>query len=219
MAKVFPSILAADAGNLASEAKRLEKLGADGIHIDIMDGHFVPNLTFGPHVVAAINRNVDIFLEVHLMIYNPFDYIERFIQAGADRVIFHFEATENVEDTLDYIHKSNCQAGLAFSPETSMEMMPKYLHKCDLVLVMTVHPGYGGQAFIPEMLEKIDFTRDVCKKMNHTCEIEVDGGVNAKTGPECVQAGASVLVAGNYLFKCPDMGKAIADLQKAGKKS
>lgn len=181
MVKVFPSIISADAGHLAKEAARLEGLGADGIHIDVMDGHFVPNITFGPDVVAAINRNTDLFLEVHLMIYNPYDYIERFIEAGADRIIFHFEATENVGDTLNYIRKCNVQAGLAFSPDTSNEMIPKYLDKCDLLLVMTVRPGFGGQPFIPEMIKKVRFVKDMCKRMNiSSCEIEVDGGITEK---------------------------------------
>lgn len=212
---VFPSILSADAGNLAKEVARLEELGADGIHIDIMDGHFVPNLTFGPHVVAAINRNTDLFLEVHLMIYNPFDYIERFIQAGADRVIFHFEATEDVEDTLEYIRKSNAQTGLAFCPETSQELIPKYLGKCDVCLIMTVNPGFGGQAFMPDMVEKVRFTREMSKQLNiPSLDIEVDGGINDKTAALCKEAGANVFVAGNYLFSSPDMGQAIQKLKK-----
>jgi len=215
MVRVFPSILAADAGNLAKEAARLEEIGVEGIHIDIMDGHFVPNLTFGPHVVAAINRSTNLFLEVHLMIYTPFDYVERFIEAGADRVIFHFEATEYVEDTLKYIRKSNAQAGLAFCPDTSAEMIPKFLDKCDLVLLMTVNPGFGGQAFLPEMLDKVRITSDLCRERNiSSLEIEVDGGVNDKTAAFCREAGATILVSGNYLFKSPDMREAIELLKR-----
>lgn len=213
--RVFPSIMAADAGNLAKESARLEEIGADGIHIDIMDGHFVPNLTFGPHVVAAINRNTNLFLEVHLMMYNPYEYIERFVEAGADRIIFHFEATEDVEDTLRYIKSCNVQAGLAFNPDTSQEMIPKYLDQCDLVLLMTVHPGFGGQSFIPEVVEKIQFTSEICKQMNlPSVQIEVDGGINDKTAAICKKAGATLLVAGNYLFKSPDIAQAIHTLKK-----
>jgi ribulose-phosphate 3-epimerase len=215
--RVFPSIMAADAGNLAQEAARLEKMGAEGIHIDIMDGHFVPNLTFGPQTVAAINRGTDLFLEVHLMIYNPYDYIERFIQAGADRVIFHFEATEDVADTLQYIRRCNAQAGLAFCPDTSEEMIPKYLDKCDLILLMTVHPGFGGQSFLPEMLEKVRYTSSMCREMKiPSIEIEVDGGITNKTAPLCRDAGATLLVSGNYLFHQPDMQQAIRTLKDGG---
>lgn len=211
--QVFPSILAGDFGNLGEDAKRLEDAGADGIHIDIMDGHFVPNLTLGPKAVAAINRSTKLFLDVHIMIYNPYDFIERFVEAGADRITFHFEATENVEETLEYIRKCGVQAGLAFNPETSFSMVPKYLTKCDLVLLMTVHPGFGGQKFMSEVLEKIELTRQACDKLKikkqgkmgnadlPPFDIQVDGGIDDVTAKKTVQAGANVLVAGTYVFQ------------------
>ena len=157
--KVYPSILSADFSNLEREVKFLEKIGADGIHIDIMDGHFVKNFSIGPDVVAAVNRSTNLFLDVHLMIYNPFDYIERFIEAGADMVTIHFEATESIEDTLNYIRRSGKKAGLCFNPETSISMVPKYLDKCDSILFMTVHPGFAAQSFIPKVLEVEIFKR------------------------------------------------------------
>ncbi len=226
--EVFPSILSGDFGVLADEAKRLEDSGADGIHIDIMDGHFVPNLTLGPKAVGAINRATHLFLDVHLMIYNPFDYVERFIQEGADRITFHFEATEDVEDTLEFIRKCGKKSALAFNPETSFSMIPKYLGQCDMVLLMTVNPGFGGQKFIPEVLEKIALTRDFCTRMGvreggvivqgesvlPPFRIQVDGGIIPETAALCVKAGANVLVSGSYLYDQPHMGRAIEGLRK-----
>lgn len=160
--QVCPSILSADFGKLAEEARHLEKMGADAIHVDIMDGHFVPNLTMGPKALLAIRKATSLFLDVHIMIYNPFDFVETLVQSGADRITFHFEATEDVEDTLSFIRKCGKKAGLAFRPETSFSMIPKYLNQCDLILLMTVSPGFGGQKFMPEVLEKIRLTREYC---------------------------------------------------------
>jgi len=202
--KIAPSILAGDFGHLADEAKRIEDSGADAIHFDVMDGHFVPNLTLGPRALAAINRSTELFLDVHLMIYSPFDYIERFVEAGADNITFHFEATEDVEETINFIKKCGIKAGLAFCPETSESMVPKYLPLCDLVLLMTVHPGFGGQGFIREVLPKIEFTRDFCKKHNLDVDIQVDGGINQETAKLCNDAGANSIVAGTYCFQAKE---------------
>lgn len=231
--KVCPSILAGDFGRVYDEAKRIEDSGADRLHIDVMDGHFVPNLTIGPQVCAAINRATDMYLDVHLMMYNPYDYIERFIEAGADRLTFHFEATEDVEDTLLYIRRCNRHAGLAFCPETSASFVTRYLDKCDLILMMTVHPGFGGQAFMPEVLEKIQFVRNTCNQLNireggvtpekgskedkelGELPIQVDGGINHETAKECIEAGATELVAGTFLFTSEDMAKDVEALRNS----
>lgn len=232
--KIAPSILAGDFGHLADEAKRIEDSGADYLHCDVMDGHFVPNLTFGPQAVAAINRATDMFLDVHLMIYNPFDYVERFVEAGADMLTFHFEATEDVEETLAYIRKCNIKAGLAFCPETSLSFIPKYLDKCDMLLLMTVHPGFGGQAFMPDVLEKIQFAREVCDKLRIRAggvtakteaevpnlppfDIEVDGGITKETAQQCIDAGANVIVAGTYTFREANMKQAVQSLRGSSK--
>ncbi len=164
--QIEPSILAGDFSRLGEEAKRVEESGADALHIDIMDGHFVRNLTMGPQVTAAIRRSTEMFLDVHLMIYRPYEYVERFVEAGANRVTFHFEATEDVEDTLAYIRRCGCQAGLAFCPETSVSLVTPFLDQVDLILLMTVHPGFGGQAFMPEVLEKIASVREICDRID-----------------------------------------------------
>lgn len=225
---VAPSILAGDFARLGDEAKRMEQAGADAIHIDIMDGHFVKNLTLGPKAVAAINRETELFLDVHIMVYNPFDYVERLVEAGANRITFHFEATEAVEETLAYIRKCNVEAGLAFCPETSPTMATSFLDKCDLILLMTVHPGFGGQKFLDDVLSKIELTREMLDtrrirsggrviEENPEKEppflIQVDGGIDDITAKKCIKSGANTLVSGTYLFKSENPAEAIEKLR------
>ncbi len=223
---IEPSLLAADLSRLSDEVESAVASGVDAMHLDIMDGHFVRNLGFGPQMVAAINRLTDLPLDVHLMIYNPYDYIERFVEAGADSITIHFEATEDVEETLKYIRSCNVRAGLAFNPDTSEVMIPKYLYLCDLILLMTVHPGFGGQGFITEVLDKIRFTREICDRLHikkggvvteggegDPFVIQVDGGINLETARLCYAAVANNFVMGTYLFHAPNMAERVAELR------
>lgn len=207
---VAPSILAADFAILGEEAKRAEAAGSDHLHVDIMDGHFVNNLTFGPKAVSAIKRSCGLFLDVHLMIYNPYDYVEQFVKAGANQITFHFEATEDVMDTITYIKRCGVKVGLAFCPETSQTMTLKYIDEVDTILMMTVNPGFGGQVFMPEVLDKVRFVRSLSEKVT----IQVDGGINLETAKLAVKAGANSLVAGSYLYHHPDMKHAIDELHR-----
>lgn len=171
-----------------------------------MDGHFAPNLTFGPKAIAAINRSTETFLEVHAMIYDPYRFVEPFVEAGADRIIIHFESTEDVEEILSYIRRCGIQAGLAFSPGTSIEFAVKFIPLCDLILVMAVVPGFCAQKFLSDTPDRVEFVRRSCRAVWGATEyadsflIEVDGGINPDTGRLCAEAGANVLVSADYLF-------------------
>lgn len=219
LVKVCPSILAGDFGNLSDEAKKIEDAGADAIHFDIMDGHFVPNLTLGPKALAAVRRSCSLFLDVHIMVYSPFDYIERLVESGADRITFHMEATEDVDEVIDFIHKCDRKAGLAFRPETSFSFVPKYIDKVDLILLMTVSPGFGGQKFDKSVVDKIELTKQLIDQQKLKTQIQVDGGINLETAKTCINAGANNLVAGTYLFSLENMKKGVEDLRNLAKGS
>lgn len=208
---ISPSILSADFVNLERDIKKVENAGADWLHIDVMDGHFVPNITIGVPVTASIKKVSSIPLDVHLMIENPGKYIEPFAKAGADIITFHYEAAkEKTSDIIKLIHSFNIKAGLSIKPKTGPEEILKYLPELDMVLIMTVEPGFGGQKFMPECAEKIPVIRE---KSPENLIIQVDGGINAETAKVCTQYGANSLVAGNYIYKSENTEKAILSLR------
>ena len=208
---VSPSILSADFANLQSEVEDLEKAGADWIHIDVMDGHFVPNLTIGAPVVKAIKPHTNIPLDVHLMIENPQNYIDDFAKAGSDLITFHYEATQDMtEDVISHIKSHGVLVGLSVKPKTEPQEILKYLLMVDMVLIMTVEPGFGGQAFMKECAEKIPVIK---QNAPDNLIIQVDGGINEETAKICKDLGATSLVAGSYIFNSPDMKEAIKSLK------
>ena len=209
MIKVSPSVLACDLSKLLEEVNSIESAGADMVHIDVMDGMFVTNISFGLPVIASLRKNSGMFFDVHLMIEKPERYIPRFIEAGADLVTFHYEATEDREACLDTIRSHGKMAGISVKPGTPIEVVYPLLDKCNLVLVMTVEPGYGGQAFMPETLEKIEKLKAEIDRRGLEIDIQVDGGINEETAVLVKNAGANNLVAGSYVFKAKDRKAAI----------
>ena len=217
MIKVSPSVLACDLSKLLDEVKSIEDAGADMVHLDVMDGMFVTNISFGLPVIASLRKNTDMFFDVHLMIERPERYVSRFIEAGADLVTFHYEACSDPASLLDLIRSRGKMAGLSVKPGTSVEEIYPLLEKCDLVLIMTVEPGYGGQAFIPEMLDKIRNLRSEIDIRELNVDIQVDGGINDETAMLVKNAGATNLVAGSFVFKADDRKAAIEKLKNSNK--
>ncbi len=215
---VAPSILAADFSKLADEVRATEKAGADWIHCDIMDGHFVDNISFGPVIVDLVRKQTKLPLDVHLMIEHADHYVPRFVEAGANSITVHVEAEakHDVEKTLRQIRENGCRAGLSLNPATPFESVDPFLDKIDILLVMTVHPGFGGQSFRPEQMEKVKRAAQWNKSREHKIDIEVDGGINAQTAPLSIQNGANVLVAGTSIFRTQDYAEAIRELRGSG---
>ncbi|MDC0408400.1 ribulose-phosphate 3-epimerase, partial [Candidatus Pelagibacter sp.] len=199
--QISPSILSADFSQLGNEIKRLEEGGADMIHVDVMDGHFVPNLTIGPPVIKALRKQCSIKFDVHLMISPVHKYIEAYSDAGADIITIHPEATDNLEESILKIKSLNKKVGVSLNPETKIDLIIDYLEKIDLVLIMSVNPGFGGQKFMPEVLDKIRELKKIQSKNNFNFDIEIDGGINFDNCQSAIEAGANILVSGTTVFK------------------
>lgn len=213
--KIAPSILSADFAELGNEIKDVEKGGADYIHVDVMDGHFVPNITLGPMIVKAIRPLTTLPLDVHLMIENPGQHIEAFADAGADYLTVHVEADPHLHRTIQMIKSKGVKAGVVLNPATPAEMIKPILQDVDMVLLMTVNPGFGGQSFIPSVVPKIKQIREWANEVNPALEIEVDGGINPETAVICAEAGADVFVAGSAIYNRSDRGAAIEELKRS----
>ncbi|MBV6683207.1 ribulose-phosphate 3-epimerase [Rossellomorea marisflavi] len=215
MMKIAPSILSADFSKLGEDIREVEAGGADYIHVDVMDGHFVPNITLGPPIVKAIRPITGLPLDVHLMISEPAKYVDAFADAGADYITVHVEADPHIHRTIQLIKNRGVKAGVVLNPGTASELIKPLIADIDMVLLMTVNPGFGGQAFIPSVVTKIKEIRKWADELNPALEIEVDGGINPETIAVCAEAGADVFVAGSAIYNQSDRKKAIEDLKAA----
>ncbi len=213
---IAPSILSADFGRLAEEVRAVELAGADWIHVDVMDGRFVPNITIGPPVVRAIRAATRLPIDVHLMIVEPEKYLDDFAQAGADVLSVHVETSPHLNRTIQHVHHLGKRAGVVLNPSTSEETIRYVLETCDLVLVMSVNPGFGGQAFLPEVLPKVRAIRDMIDRSGRSVDLEIDGGIARGTAGRATEAGARVLVAGSAIFTEPPYSQAIDGLRQEG---
>jgi ribulose-phosphate 3-epimerase len=216
MIYIAPSLLAANYANLAADIKRVEEAGAQYLHLDIMDGAFVPNISFGPDLISGIRRHTDMIFDVHLMIKRPERYIDRFVKAGADIITVHYEACENPMSVIHLIHSYEMKAALAISPKTPVEHLFPFIGHIDMALIMTVEPGFGGQSLIPETLEKVSVLRKYVSERGINLDIEVDGGITPENAHEVIEAGANVIVAGSAIFRAEDPSAVIEKIKALG---
>ncbi len=214
MVKVAPSILSADFSKLENEIKDVEKAGADLIHIDVMDGHFVPNITIGPLIVKAVRKSTKLPLDVHLMVENPDNFIQAFADAGADIITVHVEACEDLQRTVQLIRSHKVSPGIVFNPSTPLSDLDYILDDIDMILLMSVNPGFGGQSFIPSVLQKVKQLKDMIQNKNNHIDIEIDGGVKPDNAKDIREAGVDILVAGSAVFHSPDYKKSISEIRE-----
>lgn len=213
--KISPSVLAADFSHLADDVKRVEDC-VEYLHLDVMDGVFVPNISFGAPVISSLRKHSALFFDVHLMIVDPIRYIDDFVRAGADLITFHYESTDDVDAVIDAIRAKGVKVGISISPETDVKVLTPYIEKVDMVLIMTVRPGFGGQKFMADMMDKVRFVRDFATARGLDLDIQVDGGVSDKNTDVVCAAGANVLVAGSAIFGAPDPAEVAKNMKKIG---
>jgi ribulose-phosphate 3-epimerase len=219
MIKIAPSILSADFTKLTEQIKIVEQAGADLLHLDIMDGHFVPNITFGPLLVEAVNRITELPLDIHLMIENPDNYIAEFKKAGADFITVHYEAVKHLHRTITRIKELGAKAGVSINPATPVSNLQDIVYEADMVLIMSVNPGFGGQKFIPQAIRKVEELVHILHQKKLDVLIEIDGGIDVETAPLVAKAGARILVAGSSIFKANNIGEAVSILRRSAQNS